>query len=180
MANLPKSWLWPTSRLGEALSLLTKVPGSPNAQSPAPDWWIESAAQTLGFEAQPAETSYVEFERQLDHMGPALIAAGSAYLALLPGSRLLTPALKKVRANPSVIRSALCATFEAPILREIQETLDRGNVSAPNESVAFGSCAFRPAQTSGNNCATRIFPVGSSRSPAPTRFNTCFGYWRGS
>jgi ATP-binding cassette subfamily B protein len=136
MANLPKSWLWPTSRLGEALSLLTKVPGSPNAQSPAPDWWIESAAQTLGFEAQPAETSYVEFERQLDHMGPALIAAGSAYLALLPGSRLLTPALKKVRANPSVIRSALCATFEAPILREIQETLDRAQIPPAKQARA--------------------------------------------
>src|ERR1700733_4625254 len=96
MANLPESWLWPASRLGKALCLLTKVPDSANPQSPIPQGvdalarWIESAAQTLGFEAQPAETSYAEFERQLDHMGPALIAAGSAYLALLPGSRLLT------------------------------------------------------------------------------------------
>jgi ATP-binding cassette subfamily B protein len=136
MANLPDSWLWPSSRLGEALSLLTHVPGSPNPQSPIPDWWIESAAQTLGFEAQPAETSYSEFERQLHRMGPALIAIGPAFLALLPGSLLLTPDLTKVRVDPAVIRSALCADVEAPILREIQETLDRAQIPPSKQARA--------------------------------------------
>src|ERR1700722_707438 len=125
MANLPDSWLWPPSRLGEALSLLTKVPGVANPQSPISDSWIESAALTMGFEAQPSESTYSEFERQLPHMGPALIAVGPAFLALLPRSIVLTPELKKVHVDPAIIRSALCSAIEAPILREIQETLDR-------------------------------------------------------
>jgi len=136
MATFPDSWLWPSGRLGEALSLLTKVPGVANPQSPISDWWIESAALTTGFEAQPAETTYSDFERQLPHMGPALIAAGPAFLALLPGSILLTPELKKVRVDPAVIRSALCSSVEAPILREIQETLDRAQIPAAKQARA--------------------------------------------
>jgi ATP-binding cassette subfamily B protein len=128
MANLPDSWLWPSSRVGEAVSLLIKVPGAPNPQTPIPDSWIESAAQTLGYEAQPAETPYADLERQLAHMGPSLIAIGPEFLALLPGSVLLTPELKKVRVHPAVIRSALCAAMEAPVLLEIQETLDRAKI----------------------------------------------------
>jgi len=136
MANFPDSWLWPSSRLGEALSLLTNVPGAPNPQFPIPDSWIESAAQTLGIEAQPAETSYAEFERQLNRMGPALIAVGPAYLALLPGPILLTPEHTKVRFDPSVIRSALCADVEAPILLEIQQTLDRAQIPPSRQARA--------------------------------------------
>ncbi len=130
MANLPDSLWWPASGLGEALSLLTNVPGSANPQAPTPipDWWIESAAQTLGFEAQPAETTYAELERQLDRMGPAIIAIDSTFLALLPNSTLLTPDLKKVRIDAAQIRSALCADMEAPVLREIMETLDRAKI----------------------------------------------------
>jgi ATP-binding cassette subfamily B protein len=136
MANLPDSLLWPSSRLGEALSLLTKVPGPPNPHPPIPDSWIERAALTLGFEAQPAESTYSDFERQLPHMGPALIAVGPAFLALLPGSILLTPELKKVRVDPAAIRSALCAAIEEPILREIQETLDRAQIPPAKQAHA--------------------------------------------
>src|SRR5580704_15015712 len=135
MANFPDSWLWPSSRLGEALSLLTNVPGAPNPQSPIPDSWIESAAQTLGFEAQPAETSYAEFERQLGRMGPALIAVGPAFLALLPCA-VLTPEHTKVRVDPAVIRSALCADVEAPILGEIQAMLDRAQIPPSKQARA--------------------------------------------
>ncbi len=136
MANLPDSWLWTSSRLGEAISHLTNVPGCPNPQSPIPDSWLESAAQTLGFEAQPAETSYAEFDRQLGRMGPALIAVGPAFLALLPGSVLLTPEHTKVRVDPAVIRAALCADVEAPILREIQQTLDRAQIPPSKQARA--------------------------------------------
>jgi ATP-binding cassette subfamily B protein len=69
-------------------------------------------------------------------MAPALIAAGPAFLALLPGSILLTPELKKVRVDPAVIRSALCSSVEAPILREIQETLDRAQIPAAKQARA--------------------------------------------
>ncbi len=151
--SLPKSWLWPGSRLGEALCLLTTAP-IPNPQPPIPSSinslgrWIESAALTLGFEAQPSETPYSDFERQLPHMGPALIhiptdAAGGvssndgpAFLALLRGSTLLTPDLKKVRVSPAAIRSALCSSMEAPVLLEIQETLHRAKIPPSKQSRA--------------------------------------------
>ena len=136
MASLPDSWLWPASRLGEALGLLTSGPSVANPPSPVGDWWIESAAQTVGFEAQPAETTYADLERQLDHMGPALIATGPAFLALLPGAMLLTPDRKKVRFDPAVIRAALCAPMEAPVLLEIQETLNRAQIPAAKQARA--------------------------------------------
>jgi ATP-binding cassette, subfamily B, bacterial len=143
--SLPKSWLWPGSRLGEALCLLTTGP-IPNPQPPIPSSinllgrWIESAALTLGFEAQPSETPYSDFERQLPHMGPALIHIptdhGPTFLALLPGSMLLTPDLKKVRVSPAAIRSALCSSMEAPVLLEIQETLHRAQIPPSKQSRA--------------------------------------------
>jgi ATP-binding cassette subfamily B protein len=110
--------------------------------------WLESAALTLGYEAQPSETPYSDFDRQLPHMGPALIHVpthaaggvsnkdGAAFLALLPNSTLLTPDLKKVRVSPSAIRSALCASIEAPALREIQETLDRAQIPPSKQARA--------------------------------------------
>src|SRR5580700_8558690 len=139
MANsLPESCLWPPSRLGEALSLLTVGPGAANPQSPIPQSldsvarWLESAAPSLGFEAQPAETPYSDFERQLPRMGPAIIhvsiAGGSAFLAILSDGRLLATDLTKVRVSPATIRSALCADAEEPILSEIQEMLDRAQI----------------------------------------------------
>jgi ATP-binding cassette subfamily B protein len=82
----------------------------------------------MGLEAQTAETTYADLERQLGHMGPALIAIGPAFLALLPGVMLLTPELKKIRVDPASIRSALCSSLEAPILREIQEMLERAQI----------------------------------------------------
>jgi ATP-binding cassette, subfamily B, bacterial len=146
MANLPDSLLWPSSRLGEALSLLAKVPGSANPQPPIPQRlealanWLESAALTMGFEAQPAETTYAAFERHLRQIGPALIQvptdSGPKFLAILPGPMLLTPALTKVRVDPAIIRSALCAAFEAPILQEIQETLDRAQIPSAKQARA--------------------------------------------
>jgi ATP-binding cassette subfamily B protein len=90
----------------------------------------------MGFEAQPVETTYAELGRQLNHMGPARIAIGPAFLVLLPGSIVLTPELKKIRADPAVIRSALCADMEAPILREIQELLDRARIPPAKQARA--------------------------------------------
>jgi ATP-binding cassette, subfamily B, bacterial len=146
MAKLVDSLLWPSARLGEALSLLTKVPGLANPQPPIPQGvdalapWIESATLTVGFEAQPAETTYADFERDLPRMGPALLHVptdnGPAFLAILTGSTVLTPALEKVHVDPAVIRSALCVSFEAPVVKEIQETLDRAQIPAPKQARA--------------------------------------------
>ena len=144
MANsLPESWLWPPSRLGELLCLLTHGPRLANPQSPIPNdlsHWLDSAALTMGFEAQPAETPYIEFEHHLRHIGPALIHVptdgGPAFLAILPGGRVLTTDLTKVGADPAVIRTALCASFESPVLDEIQETLDLAGIPPSNQSRA--------------------------------------------
>ncbi len=143
MANsLPDSWLWPPSRLGEALTRFdANVHGLPPIpQPPIPDWWIESAAQTLGFEAQPAETPYSDFERHLSVMGPALLqvptGAGLAFLVILPHSTLLTPDLKKVRVDRAAIRARLCGSFEAPALVEIQQLLDRAQIPPAKQACA--------------------------------------------
>jgi ATP-binding cassette subfamily B protein len=145
MANLPDSRLWPPSRLGEALRLLGDtrktergvnppfpIPPRPEALPDALAHWLESAAQTLGLEAQPAETTYADFERHLRHMGPALLHvptdSGPQFLAILPGAKLLTPDLRIIPADRALIRSALCAAMEAPIVREIQNTLDRARI----------------------------------------------------
>ena len=133
MANLADSLLWPCSRLGEVANALLRAASPllatppPNADIDALGRWLESAALTIGFEAQPAETTYADFESDFPHIGPAMLHvptdSGPKFLAILPGSTLLTPALKKVRVDPAVIRAALCAAMEAPILREIDETL---------------------------------------------------------
>jgi len=147
MANsLPEACLWPTSRLGEALCLLTVGPRVANPQSPIPQGvdalahWLESAALTIGFEAQPAETTYADFERQLQHMGPALIhiptGTGPAFLAILPNGLLLATDLSKVRVSPAATRSALCASIETPVLGEIQETLDRAQIPPSKQTRA--------------------------------------------
>jgi ATP-binding cassette subfamily B protein len=136
--SLPESWLWPKSRLGEVAHALLRA-ASPLVATPPPDAdvdvlarWLESAALTLGFEAQPAETTYADFERDFRHMGPALLHvstdSGPAFLAILPDSTLLTPDLKKTRVHPALIRAVLCAALEAPILHEIEETLDRAMI----------------------------------------------------
>ncbi|MGA2880053.1 MAG: ABC transporter ATP-binding protein [Bryobacteraceae bacterium] len=102
--------------------------------------WLESAALTMGFEAQPAETPYSDFERHLSVLGPALLHvptdAGPAFLAILPNSILLTPALTKVRVDPAVIRAALCASMEAPVLAEIQRMLDRAQIPPSKQARA--------------------------------------------
>ncbi len=140
MANsLPESCLWPASRLGDALAVLMSAPALANPQSQVSEdvfRWLETAALTIGFEAQPAETPYSDFERQLPHMGPALIHLGTAFLAILPNGSLVTTDLKKVRVSPAAIRATLCADVEAPVLREIQETLDRARIPPSKQARA--------------------------------------------
>jgi len=138
MANLPDSLLWPPSRLGEVAHALVRA-ASPLLATPPRDAdistlgrWLESAALSVGFEAQPSETTYAEFDRALLRMGPALLHVptenGPAFLAILRDGRVLTPALDKVRIDPALVRSALCAEAEAPVLAEIEEMLSRAGI----------------------------------------------------
>jgi ATP-binding cassette, subfamily B, bacterial len=142
MANLPESWLWPLSRLGEALGALARVPAVPSPQSPVPDpaLWLESAALAIGFEAQPAETTYADFDRDFLRMGPGLLhvatASGPAFLAMVPSGWILAPDGSKLRADPALIRSVICADVEEPILREIHQMLDRAKLPASKQAHA--------------------------------------------
>ncbi len=146
MANLADSLLWPPSRLGEVAHALLRA-ASPLVATPPPDAdidvlgrWLESAALTVGFEAQPAETTYADFESDFPNIGPAILHiptnSGPKFLAILPGSILLTPDLKRTRIDPAVIRAALCAAMEAPILREIDETLHRAQIPPAKQARA--------------------------------------------
>src|ERR1700677_3355329 len=113
MANLPESLLWLSSRLGDALCLLTNGPSVANPQPPITQRlealanWLESAALTMGFEAQPAETTYADFEQHLKHIGPALLHvptdSGPGFLAIVRGPLLVCRALTKVGLDPAII-----------------------------------------------------------------------------
>lgn len=144
--SLLKSWLWPASRLGDLITFVAGKSPIPNPQSAtcrdleALARWIESAAVTSGIEAQPAETPYADFERQLLQMGPALVyvpgEAEPAFLAILPGGKLLTPGLKKIRFHPAAIRSAICSSIEAPIIAQVQEMLTRAQIPMAKQARA--------------------------------------------
>src|SRR5579885_2250006 len=80
--------LWPASQIGEALLALAPGPKPPKLWTAqwTPDW-IEAAARSLGIEAQPAETSYSEFESLLPKMAPAIlhIPGYDSFLVLVSG-----------------------------------------------------------------------------------------------
>ena len=139
--------LWPASRLGEAIrrlansqAALVNPPLRIQDQPEALSHWLESAALSIGFESQPVEASYGGFERQLRRMGPALIYVptddGPKFLALLANSVCLTPGLNKAPVSPALIRSTLCTDLEAPIVQQIQETLERAQVPRAKQAAA--------------------------------------------
>ena len=126
----------------------------------------------------------------------ALIAAGPAFLAILPGCRLLTPDLTKVRVAPAVIRSALCATLEAPILREIQETLDRAQIPPAKQARACAAILrerlsakrirgiwllrLPPGASFREQLRHAHVPRRCSRWEALMRSSICSGFWPGT
>ena len=147
--------LWPASRLNEALQALVAhtLAGAAPAHMPAPNNgvqqnpeslgdWLEIAAQSLGVEAQSAETPYPDLERQLPAMGPALIrvpvAEGPAFLVLLDGKplRVLGPDLQMHRVSSTAVRSLLCGDREAAVCAEIQQLLDRAGVASLSQARA--------------------------------------------
>ena len=109
----------------------------PNPQSRTA--WIESAAahprlrsaaRRIHIFRLRASTSPTWDQRS--HVPPA-----QRFLAIsCPAPSLLTPHLKKVRVDPAAIRSALCAEIEAPVLQEIQETLDRAQIPPAKQARA--------------------------------------------
>jgi ATP-binding cassette subfamily B protein len=114
-----KALLWPASRFDDALKALSR----------------ESSAR---LEALVTEMSYVDFERQLPKIGPALlqVPGEDGFLAILAKSTLLSPDQKKVAMDPTTVRSALCFEMEAQVLKQVQETLDRAEVPLSKQARA--------------------------------------------
>jgi ATP-binding cassette subfamily B protein len=88
------------------------------------------------FEKQPAETPYADFDSHFRKLGPALIEVHDGFLAVLPGGVLLASDGTRVRLPAPVVRSVLCAEFEEPASREIQESLQRAGVPESKQARA--------------------------------------------
>lgn len=126
--------------MGDAAQALLR-PAWALTATPPPDadifHWLESAVATLGYEAQPAETTYGDFKRQAKRMGPALIYVPSrgAFLAITRNGRILTPE-GTAALDAGDIRSMLCGDLEAPALHEIEETLERAKIAPGKQARA--------------------------------------------
>lgn len=141
------NYLWPQSRLGEALEALTgKHVASPGPREPLQGdtlaEWIEAAARSVGFEAQPVETTYSDFNSQLQQIGPALLLINESFLVLRgAGPRpakitLITPNHEKIHVPASAIRAQLCSSIEASATKQIDDLLERAQVPAHKRAKA--------------------------------------------
>lgn len=147
--------LWPAARLNEALQALvahalvraaTPLMASPSAEIVASpeslNDWLTTAARKQNVEAQPTETTYAAFERDIPAMAPALIQLpagdGVAFLALIPGKhpQALGPDLTSHRVSPSAIRTLLCGPREAAVGSEIQRILEQAAIAPESQSGA--------------------------------------------
>ncbi len=117
-----KAFLWPASRFGDALIALGR----------------ESSVGHVPLEALATEMSYADFARRLPTMGPALleVPGEGGFLAIVAKSALLSPDQGKVAVDLATVRSALCAEIEAPVLEQIQATLDRAEIPASRQGRA--------------------------------------------
>ena len=129
---------WPANRIGEALEALARRSDlRPKAiELPLPPVniaddprrlgvWIESAASSLGLEAEPSQMRYAEVERKLASAAPALLRCSDGrLLALVDAEAVLGPDLKAHRLGGEAVRAELCAQVEAPLVREIDDLLE--------------------------------------------------------
>jgi ATP-binding cassette subfamily B protein len=116
------AFVWPASRFDDARKALEQ----------------ESGALHIGLEALATEMSYADFERRLPTLGPALLQmpGEDGFLAILANSTLLSPDRTKVKIDLSAVRAALCSEMEAPVLKQIQETLELAEVPVSRQARA--------------------------------------------
>ena len=128
---------WPASRLAEALKALALRSRLTTERADLPQSEdIEASARSLGLEAQPAETAYADFERQLCAMGPAILrlpdSHESAFLAILRGNAgrvtILGPDSKLHRLAADRVRAAACQEMEGPWILEADELLAHAQI----------------------------------------------------
>ena len=116
------AFVWPAARFDDALIAVAR----------------ESSTRHSGLEALATEMSYADFERQIPTLGPALlqVPGEDGFLTILAHSILLSPDHKKVAMDPGTVRSALCWEMEAPVLKQIQETLELAEVPLSRQARA--------------------------------------------
>ncbi len=170
--------LWPASRLHEALHALvahslvgtaaplTGTPDEAAQDAEALNSWLSAAAQTLGAESEPVETTYAGFDRDVPRLGPALIRAGASFLALLPGARLraIGPDLRAHTVPIAELRAALCGPLEAPLVPEIDQLLTRAGIASSDQARA------RAALLRERLAAARIGGIWLLRLPPSANF----------
>jgi hypothetical protein len=115
------AFVWPASRFDDARTAVARESGL-----------------HVGLEALATEMSYADFERRLPTLGPALlqVPGENDLLAILANSTLLSPDQTKVKIDLAAVRSALCSEMEAPVLKQIQETLELAEVPVSRQARA--------------------------------------------
>src|SRR5579872_2303096 len=142
---------WPASRLGEAMDALarrsglsskaaeTRDPGASIVSEPAVlNRWVETAAATLGLEAEPADVRYSELEDYLRTAGPAVVRlthdGEPQFLAVLEARgrkvRVLGPDFAVHNFAAARLKAQLCRAIEAPLAGEIDRILDQAGIPA--------------------------------------------------
>lgn len=130
---------WPQTRLREAIELLALRCGliarSGGAETVED---VEAIAQSLGLEAQPAETPYADFAEHLCAMGPAILRLPDftepRFLAIIRGGRsnvtLLGEDGQIHRVPAALVRRAVCHKLEGRWISQTDELLAKAGVSA--------------------------------------------------
>jgi len=142
---------WPASRLGEAVDSLarrsglsskaaeTRNPGASIVGEPAVlNRWVETAAASLGLEAEPAGIRHSELEDYLRTAGPAVIClthkGEPQFLAVLEARGRMVHVLGPdfaVHIFAAVrLKAQLCQEVEAPLAGEIDRILDQAGILA--------------------------------------------------
>ena len=153
-AHALAGYLWPLSRIGEALELLAVEAGfghgRPDLPAPPPDitWavnglppglaltrWIENAASHLGLEAEPIEARFGNVATLIRKAGPALlrVQGNETVFLLLLGTRrsrarLLGIDRRVALVDVESVRSLLCLELEAPLRRSLEGVLTTAGV----------------------------------------------------
>lgn len=150
------SLAWPLTRLGEAIETLARRAGlRPTAVGAATsprfrgepeqedlDSWLDWACARLGIEVESVEATGAEFVELLRGAGPALLRyrhAGEHYVLLLLKAtartvQLISPDLRIRKCPLGVVRAALCAEVEGPVIAEVEALLRQANIPARNWS----------------------------------------------
>src|SRR5215831_109976 len=141
---------WPLSRLGEGIEELIRragMGGAPHAPLTIPASvtragvtelarWIAWAADHLGLEAKPVETTVRDLDQLLGRAGPAVLqindGQGKRFLLLLESRmgrpQLLRPDLGVGSCAIDDLHQALCAQHEIPLRPQIDRLLDLAHV----------------------------------------------------